>query len=212
VDDRPARYVIAADGLHSGLRRSLGLDRPTRRARWGVRTHFSCPPWTDRVEVHWAARSEAYVTPVGPDCVGVAILGSERGPFAARLADFPALCERLPKQSATAVRGAGPLRQKSAATVVGRVLFVGDSAGYVDALTGEGISMAFASARAAVARIAEERPDRYARDHRAITRRYRLITTTLLAAAEQPLLRRGIVPLAAGVPGLFAACVDQLAR
>jgi flavin-dependent dehydrogenase len=212
VDGIAARYVIAADGLHSHTRRSLGLDRPTRAARWGVRAHFACAPWTDRVEVHWAAAGEAYVTPVAPDCVGVAVLGGDRRPFAERLHDFPTLVDHLPAGPASSVRGAGPLHQRARARVAGRVLLVGDSAGYLDALTGEGLSMAFACARAAIERIVEERPGRYERDYRVITRRYRLITKALLGAAGQPLLRRGIVPLAERAPWLFAAAVNQLAR
>jgi flavin-dependent dehydrogenase len=212
VDGIAARYVIAADGLHSHTRRSLGLDRPTPAARWGVRAHFACAPWTDRVEVHWSAAGEAYVTPVAPDCVGVAVLGGDRRPFAERLRDFPSLVDHLPARPAASVRGAGPLHQRARARVAGRVLLVGDSAGYVDALTGEGLSMAFACARAAVGRIVEGRPDRYEHDYRGITRRYRLITKALLSVAGQPLLRRGVVPLAERAPWLFAAAVNQLAR
>lgn len=40
--------------------------------------------------------------------------------------------------------GAGPLRQRVRARVGERVLLVGDAAGYVDALTGEGIAVASA--------------------------------------------------------------------
>ena len=38
VDDEPAGYLIAADGLHSPVRRMLGLDRPPEgRRRFGLR-------------------------------------------------------------------------------------------------------------------------------------------------------------------------------
>jgi flavin-dependent dehydrogenase len=88
VDGRSARYLAVADGLHSALRRQLGLDRPPGRIRprWGVRQHFAVPGWTDLVEVHWAAHSEAYVTPVGDELVGVAVLSSRQAPFATQLA------------------------------------------------------------------------------------------------------------------------------
>src|SRR5436189_77917 len=89
-----ARAGLSVDGLHSRLRRQLGLDRrpPGRiRPRWGVRQHFAVPAWTDFVEVHWAAHAEAYVTPVADDLVGVAVLSSRQVPFAAQLEDFPAL-------------------------------------------------------------------------------------------------------------------------
>ncbi len=43
-------------------------------------------------------------------------------------------------------RAAGPLRQKVHHRTAGRVLLVGDAAGYVDALTGEGMGLAFGAA------------------------------------------------------------------
>ena len=55
-----------------------------------------------------------------------------------------------PGPPADPVRGAGPLRQRLQRAVAGRVLLVGDAAGYVDALTGEGIALALAQAPAAV--------------------------------------------------------------
>ena len=55
VDDEPARYLVAADGLHSPVRRMLGLDRPAEgRRRFGLRVHVEMAPWTPFVEVHWA--------------------------------------------------------------------------------------------------------------------------------------------------------------
>ena len=54
------------------------------------------------------------------------------------LAAVPAVADRLRGAGpASDVRGAGPLRQRSTARGVGRVLLVGDASGYVDALTGE---------------------------------------------------------------------------
>ena len=72
-----ARLLVGADGLHSRLRKQQGLEVPSRvahRGRFGVRMHFDVEPWDDWVEVHWGRRAEAYVTPVGPRLVGVAIL------------------------------------------------------------------------------------------------------------------------------------------
>src|SRR5207344_3429637 len=73
-----ASWLMACDGLHSTVRRQVGLNR-TRRARddrrYGVRRHYRVAPWTDLVEVHWGRHVEAYVTPVADDVVGVAMLG-----------------------------------------------------------------------------------------------------------------------------------------
>ena len=51
-----ARYLAAADGLHSPIRRSLGLEQTSPGPRrWGIRRHVQIAPWTDHVEVHWGA-------------------------------------------------------------------------------------------------------------------------------------------------------------
>jgi flavin-dependent dehydrogenase len=81
------------------------------------------------------------VTPVAPGLVGVAVLTRRRGPLAELLAGFPTLAPRLADEHLSRTRGAGPLRQRSSRRVQGRVLLVGDAAGYVDALTGEGIAV-----------------------------------------------------------------------
>lgn len=213
VDGVRVRYLVAADGLHSPLRRSLGLDRPpATRRRYGLRRHFSVAPWTGRVEVHWADAAEAYVTPVAPDQVGVALLTSARGTFEEHLDRFPALAERLAGTATGDVLGAGPLRQRARRRVAGRVLLVGDAAGYVDALTGEGVSLAVAQARSAVAALAADDPARYERDWRRVTRRYRMLTGALLGATRLPSVRQRLVPAAERLPGVFDAAVDALAR
>jgi flavin-dependent dehydrogenase len=208
-----ARYLAAADGLHSPIRRGLRLGLPAgpKPARYGLRRHFAVPPWTDCVEVHWAAGAEAYVTPVGPDLVGVAVLTRDRAPFDAHLSAFPRLAARLPPSAATAVRGAGPLRQRVRSRVAGRVLLVGDAAGYVDALTGEGISLSLGAAAALVACVRAGRPQDYDRAWRQVSRRYRLLTGSLLWLRDHPVLAGRIVPSAARFPALFAAAVNQLA-
>jgi flavin-dependent dehydrogenase len=161
--------------------------------------------------VYWADSAEAYVTPVAADLVGVAVLCPGGRPYQAWLEDFPALRERLDgAEPASEVRGAGPLRQDVTARVRGRTLLVGDAAGYVDALTGEGISMGLTCARELVAALVADRPQDYDAAWRRTTRRYRILTGGLLSVAGRPTLRRGIVPAARALPGAFAAIVNQL--
>ena len=209
-----ARYLAAADGLHSPVRRALGLHRapgPGAPARYGLRRHFAVAPWTDHVEVHWSPGAEAYVTPIGPDVVGVAVLTADRLPFDRLLPRFPALCDRLRGADASPVRGAGPLRQGATGRVAGRVLLVGDAAGYLDALTGEGIALALACAPHLVACVRAGRPQDYDRAWRAASRRYRLLTGSLLWLRHRPSVAPRIVPAAARLPAVFAAVVNQLA-
>ncbi|MBT2406107.1 MULTISPECIES: NAD(P)/FAD-dependent oxidoreductase [unclassified Streptomyces] len=209
-----ARYLVAADGLHSPVRRRLGLSErpaPGRPARYGLRRHYAVEPWSDLVEVYWSAHCEAYVTPLGPDRIGVAVLTSEHAPFDVQLARFPPLSSRLPPSAGSAVRGAGPLRQQARTRVAGRVLFVGDAAGYVDALTGEGLTLALAAAGELVRCVRAGRPQAYERAWRELSRSYRTLTASLLWARQQPRLAGRIVPLAARLPRVFTGAVNLLA-
>lgn len=216
VGDMRARYLAAADGLHSPIRRSLGLEVPTGgRRRWGIRRHIRIAPWTDCVEVHWASgpeAGEAYVTPVADDCVGIAILTSDRGGFDRHLDRFPALRARVDGHPHGPDRAAGPLRQRVSRRTCGRVLLVGDAAGYIDALTGEGLGIAFTTAEVLIDCIVGGRTEDYDRRWRQSTRRYRTLTAGFLRASATPGLRRTVVPAAATFPGVFTGLVDRLAR
>jgi flavin-dependent dehydrogenase len=206
------RYLAAADGLHSPIRKELGLSQPcTGPRRWGIRRHLQIAPWTDSVEVHWAPSAEAYVTPVADDCVGIAILSSSRGGFDSHFDEFPALKDRVNGHDHGPDRAAGPLRQKARSRAAGRVLLVGDAAGYIDALTGEGMGLAFGAAELLVNCVVAERPEDYDRQWRRLTRRYRLLTAALVGAGAHAGIRSRIVPAATALPRVFAGAVNQLA-
>jgi flavin-dependent dehydrogenase len=214
-----ARWLVGADGLHSGIRRLVSPEPQGHEVqrhkirRYGLRAHFPVEPWTDLVEVHWTGDCEAYVTPVGERLVGVALLGApgpQRASFAERLSGFPALTRRLTQPPVTPVRGAGPMWRPVRRRVSGRVLLVGDAAGYTDALTGEGLALAMRSAEMLVQRLAENRPDRYETDWRRLSRRHRLLTGTLLGIRRNALTAGAIVPAAAALPAVFAAIVHSL--
>jgi flavin-dependent dehydrogenase len=207
-----ARHVVAADGLHSPVRRLLRLQRPAGgRRRHGIRQHYRIAPWSDQVEVHWGRAAEAYVTPVGDDLVGVAVLTAARGPMSAHLAEFVSLAARVRgAQPIGTPRGAGPFRQRVRSRIAGRVLLVGDAGGYVDALTGEGLAIGLAQAQVAVRAVASGRPESYPR----LARRAGLISSTLthglLAATATPTGRRLVLGAATGAPWVFSRAVDVL--
>lgn len=202
-------WVVAADGLRSSLRRWAGLAAKVEEGahrRFGVRRHYAMAPWTDLVEVHWSrGRGEAYVTPVGPREVGVAVLWSGgREGMDALLQGFPELCERL--RGAVPVspdRGAGPLRQRVRGVHRGRLALVGDASGYVDALTGEGLALAFHQASALAAALAAGDLRRYARAHRRLGRVPELVTHLTLVLSRHPALRRRAIVAFQRDPDLF---------
>ncbi len=212
-----ADLLVAADGLHSPLRRAAGLEAPTpRRRRFGLRRHFRLPPAGPWVEVHLAAGVEAFVTPVGPHRIGVAFLWDRvrlPGPvdFASLLARFPRLGDRLADAPAdSSPRGAGPMEQAISTPVQDRLVLIGDAAGYVDAVTGEGLSLAFAAA--ALGEVAPSALVRganrdsllpYEQHHRRYYRKYAAVTRAVLAVAQRPRLRRGLIHLLSRHPGLL---------
>jgi len=213
-----ARLLVAADGLHSRLRRLAGLDRPPRLPhRLGLRQHFRMAPWSEFVEVHLGDGVEAFVTPAGSSRVGVAFLWDRDavpGPVSIKsfLDRFPALASRVAGAPADSVpRGAGPLAQGARARVADRFALVGDSAGYVDAITGEGISLALLGAKAlgvllpaALERGAtRESLLPYEREASRQFRRYALVCRSVLGVARRPHLRRGLLRFLGAHTALF---------
>jgi flavin-dependent dehydrogenase len=230
-----ARVVVAADGLRSPLRAALGLARTQRRPlgringgardeRIGLRAHLRVPslPFGHAVRVIVGRAVEYYVTPLSDTHLQLAILGT-RASFAAaglsattfhdhlrahpRLGPLAAAAEPLDRPL-----GAGPFRQRVRGVVTDGALLVGDAAGYVDAITGEGVGAALrqglaagdtiADAVAAAGRRARAPLDAaalapYARAHEAIVRDGDRLTELVLVLARHPwLARRAIGSLA----------------
>ena len=203
-----AKWLVGADGLHSAVRRAVGIKATAGTPRrYGVRWHYTVPAWSDFVEVYWSRWGEAYVTPVEPDLVGVAILSRGQPD----LAWFPGLARQLRGAERGQARGCGPLRQVVSRRVEGRVLLVGDAAGYEDALTGEGVSLAVKQARAAVDAIVGDGPASYEASWHRVTRNYRLLTRGLVLATTPRPIRRVVVPAGQLLPGAFRYGVNILA-
>jgi flavin-dependent dehydrogenase len=218
-----AKLLVAADGLSSPRRRAEGLEDspPQGQPRFGIRRHFrlrAAGPW---VEIHVQPGVEAYLTPAGPERLGVAFLWEKRafGPrtsFDSLLARFPALASRLAGAPVdSAVLGAGPLHRLARSRVSDRFVLMGDAAGYLDAISGEGLSLAFAAALElgaltswALAQGANARS--LASYDRAYGRRYAhyaRVTGAMLAMAHRPRLRRRALRFLGAHPRQFAQLV-----
>ncbi len=222
-----ARLVVGADGPRSRVRHRLGLDGGTaKRARYAIRRHFrlaESSAMPDRVEVHVGGGHELYVTPCEPGVVGVAaliekpLMGAGQGSPAARL---QALIDGCPPLSAR-VAGAspidealacGPLRVKSRSVWRGRAVLIGDAAGYVDAITGEGMSLALqtaAFASDAIGQILGGAPvddalSRYSRRRSRAFRDHALLTMGLVELARHPVLAKRAIARLAKDPALFS--------
>ena len=205
-----ASWLVGADGLRSRVRRWSGLDGGAVGSRMAVRRHYRVRPWSDHVEVYWSDHREAYVTPVSADEVGVAILfHGGKGRFDDLLSSFPALVSRLSgAEVASSDRGCGPLERRVRAVTRGRIALVGDAAGYVDAITGEGLTMGIAQAESLSLALARGRLDTYRRAHRRIVARPNLMTRALLAIEARPWLRRRAMWALEADPALFARLLE----
>jgi flavin-dependent dehydrogenase len=219
--DVVARVVVAADGLHSRLRRDAGLDaRPGRRRRVALRQHYAIPPWTDRVEVHVDRLGEAVVTPVAADAINVNVVwerGAVRGrTMAEHLDRFPALRQRLAGAATiSTVKGAGPMAVRARRRTAHRLVLVGDAAGFIDSISADGLSIAFTSALAlgehlpkAVARGATAARLRgYEHATRRLFRSYWTVTHALLWIARHPACRTVLIRRLARHPKVCQAMV-----
>jgi len=204
-----AAWVAAADGLESPTRRALGLDAAPRRRRVGLRRHVEMAPWSDLVEVHWSDGCEIYVTPVSPREVCLAALTDDaRSGLDGALACFPALRARLKDASATTRDlGSATAVRRARRVIAGRVALVGDAAGSVDAITGEGVTLALHQAVALARALHAGSLERYASDHRRIVRVAERMGGLMLAIHDRPRLRRWTIAALSRVPPLFSQLV-----
>lgn len=199
-----AAVVIGADGLRSRIRRLAGLERPERRRRYGMSAHLqlagSVEPFVD---IHFHDDAEVYVTPVGPSVVNVAMLfrrgmrASSGGPAEA----FPGLLQSDTSLASGVLLAepvaAGPFPAASRRPWRDNLVLVGDAAGFVDAISGEGISTSLLSARVCADAVAgyldgdsDQAFRRYAKQRGALARNADLLAHLSLVLSSRPWLAR----------------------
>ena len=220
------RLLVGADGRGSAVRRHLGLDGGHRGTnRYGVRQHYKLcnPPKDGLVHVFMMGDHEVYLTPSAPDCVNLAVLlgksrstmlkGDLEGAFLRTVCAVPQVAALLEGATpASEALACGPLRVTPKGVVADAALLVGDASGYVDAITGEGVSLALQQAEAAVDVLhhaletgADDAEDLsvYARAHKRLTFTHALMTELVLFGAGHPWLMARVVRALHKQPQLF---------
>lgn len=145
------------------------------------------------------------MTPVSPEMVGVAILWSgSKSDFDGLLARFPELVQRVKGcRVASEDRGAAQLEQRVRSVCRESVALVGDAAGYRDAITGEGLSLAFHQAKALADAIETGDLGSYRHAVRTLSRLPNALIRILLEIESRPKLRRRLLRTLAADPRLF---------
>jgi geranylgeranyl reductase family protein len=170
VGDSPvtASFLVGADGangvvaravgLGEGIVRGVALEGNVPRDALDARRYDGCA-W---VELGVVPGGYGWVFPKG-DHANLGVGGwMEEGPRLRAHLDRLAREHEVDPADLSDVRGHRlPMRRLGASAARGRVLLVGDAAGLVDPLSGDGMYEAFVSARLAADAIAHARPDEY---------------------------------------------------
>jgi flavin-dependent dehydrogenase len=192
LSSRNSQWIIGADGGNSQVRKWAGLDQQIAlRRRYGFRRHYRIAPWSEYVEIYWGDSYQIYVTPVAPDSVCVAIICQD-SQF--RLDDAlrrsPELAQRLGAcEVTTSERGGISASRRLQAVCSDRVALVGDASGSVDAITGEGLCLAFREAVALAAAMEQGDLAEYQAEHRRIAQRPEWMARLLLGLGDHSAFR-----------------------
>jgi flavin-dependent dehydrogenase len=202
----PARWIIGADGSGSRVRRWSGLDiHRQKEQRFAFRRHYRVAPWAEFMELHWGMRSQLYVTPIGSEEVCVALISRDAGlRLDEGLREFPAVMERLRgAESGSVERGAVSVTRRLARVCGRGVALIGDASGGVDAITGEGLCLAFKQAELLAACLASGDLSPYQAGHRALARRPATMSRLMLVLENHEWLRRRVMRAFVREPKLF---------
>jgi flavin-dependent dehydrogenase len=204
----PARWIVGADGSGSRVRLWSGLNAAARQSkRFATRRHYGVRPWSDQVEIYWGRHAQAYVTPIAREevCIVVTAAAAQDCAFASLLQDCPQLEQRLAGAELSS-RERGAITQMHALRSVRsrNVALVGDASGGVDAITGEGLRLAFRQSIALAEAMERGNLSSYEQAHRQQARKPSLMGDLLLTMARNNKLRTRTIHTLAKRPQLFS--------
>jgi flavin-dependent dehydrogenase len=202
-----SRWIVGADGTHSRVRKWAGLDENTGyQQRFSFRRHYRVKPWTSCMELYWGNNCQLYVTPVADDEICVAAISRNPGlRLDVAIAGFPVVASRLEGLERTSPeRGAVSATRRLRRVHRDRTALIGDASGSVDAITGEGLCLAFRQAILLSESFAAGCLKPYQAKHRKLARRPAAMSWLMLTLDGRDLLRRRVMEAFATEPRTFA--------
>jgi flavin-dependent dehydrogenase len=201
-----ARWIVGADGSASRVRRWAGLDSHRKEERrFAFRRHYRMPHRPDFMELHWGDGCQLYITPVGSGEVCVAVISGDPGlRLDAALANFPDMAHRLQGlDHASRERGAVSVTRQLERVCSPRVALIGDASGGVDAITGEGLCLAFRQADLLGKCLEAGSLAPYQQGHRKLARRATIMSKAMLWLDGRSRLRHRVLRAFAAEPAMF---------
>ena len=201
------RWIVGADGQNSQVRKWAGLGAGrTFERRVALRRHFRVADVPGFVEIHWGEDSQAYLTPISRNEICVAIISKRKlGSFDAELERLPKVAERLREvRPSSAVRGAATISNRLHRVTGNGVALVGEASGSVDAITGEGLALAFRQALSLGEAMAIDDLSLYEEAHRRIEAVPQFMRRAMLLMDKSATIRQRALSALQARPRLFA--------
>jgi flavin-dependent dehydrogenase len=199
----------------------MGLNVPVRRKRFGICVHFRLAKGHTQapcVDVFLGPRHEIYVTPLPGREVLVAVLADAQQlgesvelSFRRWLLAEPELAKRLEgAEQVTPLLTTSPLAAQARSGVAPGFVLLGDAAGFLDPITGGGMTQALMTAELLDRYIPERVSQddswlwRFERARRALLFDYRILTRMVLWLADHPRLGQRLLWIMDALPSFFS--------
>lgn len=162
------------------------------------------------MEVYWGKRCQGYMVAVGGEQVCVALASHDPNlRLDDGLRELPDLSAKLRGAEVVSSERGAPTGNRTFARVWrGNVALIGDASGTVDAITGEGLGLAFSQAVALAESLKSDNLARYQVEHRRLMLRPRCMARLMLTLDGRPRLQQRTLQVFQKRPEVFPRLLE----